>query len=235
MYRFETQVRYSEMGEDRVVYPHQIVDYFQDCSVLDSEEIGKGLDYSREHKRGWILSAWQIEISEYPVYRQHISVGTWAYSFSSMYGYRNFDICDENNRQMVKANSLWCMVDMEREMPVKVTQEDVDGYVLYPGLDMPEVSRKLKLYKEGERQDSFSVRRNDIDTNGHVNNARYIDMAEEYLPKGFLPDKLKVQYRQAAKYGDRLYPFVTELSEGYAVSLRDEEDHPYVNMEFLKG
>lgn len=235
MYRFETNVRYSEMADDLKVRPHQIINYFQDCSVLDSEEIDKGLSYTAARKRGWFLSAWQVEILEYPLFMQHISVGTWPYAFSGMYGYRNFDIQNDRQEQIVRANSLWCMVDFDTGMPVKVTEEDIRGYQLMPGIDMPEIARKLRLYKDGERRPAFQVRRNDIDTNHHVNNAAYIAMAEEYLPVDFLPDILKVQYRRAATYGQSIYPLVTPLENGFSVGLCDEAYSPYVIIEFLRA
>ncbi len=62
MYRYETDVRYSEMTKELRVAPHQILNYFQDCSILDSEVIGKGVQYLQVHKRGWMLSSWNIEI-----------------------------------------------------------------------------------------------------------------------------------------------------------------------------
>lgn len=232
MYRYETDVKYSEMTKDLVVAPHQVLNYFQDCSIMDSEMIGKGIDYLEVHKRGWMLSSWQIEILKYPRFRQHISVGTWPYDFSGIYGYRNFDICDEQGDRLVQANSIWCLVDMESGVPVKITDEDAEGYELLEGIDMTPVSRKLPFYGEGEKPTPFAVRRNDIDTNGHVNNAKYIAFAEEYLPEDFTPKQIKVQYRHAAKHGDVLYPIVTKLSDGYAISLCDALYKPYVSMEF---
>lgn len=232
MYRYETTVRYSEMTKERIVAPHQILNYFQDCSIMDSEMIHKGIEYLQVHKRGWMLSAWQIDILEYPRFRQQISVGTWPYDFSGIYGYRNFDICDMQGKRLVQANSIWCLVDMESKVPVKITDEDVEGYELMESIDMPPVSRKLSIYREGDKQEPFAVRRNDIDTNDHVNNARYIAFAEEYLPENFVTRQMKVQYRQAAKYGDAIYPLVTKIEGGYAVSLCNQEYKPYVLMEF---
>ncbi len=234
MYRYETDIKYSEVAGDCKIRPHQIINYFQDCSVLDSEAIGKGLSYMNEHKRGWLLSSWQVEILSDPVFMQNISVGTWPYNFTSMFGYRNFDICDETGRQMVRANSIWCMVDTETGTPVKLTDEDISGYDFGEPIDMPQVSRKLKFYHEGERPVPFAVRRNDIDSNGHVNNAKYVAFAEEYLPEDFHVKKFKVQYRQAAKYGAHLYPLVTKADDIYAISLCDEAYRPYVSMEFME-
>ena len=44
-------------------------------------------------------------------------------------------------------------------------------------------SRKIALPKEAKELESFPVRRYHIDTNEHVNNCQYVQMALESLPK----------------------------------------------------
>ncbi len=235
MYEYEADVRYTEVTKGLQVPLHQIIDYFQDCSIMDSEMLGKGVLYLEQHRKGWILTAWQIEILQMPEYRQHITVRTWPYDFNGIYGYRNFQICDAQGQTMVQANSLWCMMSMDTGMPLKLTPDDTQGYELRPAIDMTPVSRKLPVYPDGERMEPFAVRKNDIDTNGHVNNARYIAYAEEYVPDAFKTEHIRVQYKRAAKYGDRIYPVVSEIEQGYGVMLCDESYKPYVVIEFLTG
>ncbi len=234
MYTYQTTVRYSEAAFDTKVRPHQIINYLQDCSILDSEHIGKGVSFFDKYKRAWVISAWQIEIDEYPAFKQELTVGTWPYDFSNLYGFRNFTIQDETGKQIVRANSLWCLIDMETGGPAKITEADISGYELQEKLPMEEVSRKLKILKEGEKPEPFLVRKSDLDTNRHVNNARYIAMAEEYLPDDFLPKKFRVQYRKQAMLGDRIYPLVHEDENVYAIALCDEDYKPYVSVEFAK-
>ncbi len=234
MYTYQTTVRYSETALDSKVRPHQIINYLQDCSIMDSESIGKGVSFFDKNKRAWVISAWQIEIDEYPEFKQDITVGTWPYEFSGLYGYRNFVIKNQEGHNIVRANSLWCLVDFETGMPSRIQEEDILGYEMGEKLPMEEVGRKLKILKEGEKPEPFLVRKLDLDTNHHVNNARYIAMAEEYLPDDFVPKKFRVQYRKQAMLGNRIYPLVYEDENVYAVSLCDEEYKPYVSVEFAK-
>ena len=40
MYTFDSRIRYSEVGEDKRLTLISLVDYFQDCSTFQSEDLG---------------------------------------------------------------------------------------------------------------------------------------------------------------------------------------------------
>ena len=73
------------------------------------------------------------------------------------------------------------------------------------------------------------------DSNHHVNNGKYVLMAEEFLPEQFLVSELRVEYRKAAVLGDIMYPFVENTEEKIAVVLADKEKSPYAIIEFFGG
>ena len=62
MYSYEAIVRYSETGGYKISIMATIANYFQDCAILQSEEVGIGLDYLAGHHRAWFLVSWQIEV-----------------------------------------------------------------------------------------------------------------------------------------------------------------------------
>ena len=65
-YEIEGRVRFSEIDHRRRMTLPAIINYFQDCSIFQSEELGYGLAYLKERKKAWMLSAWQIAILRYP-------------------------------------------------------------------------------------------------------------------------------------------------------------------------
>ena len=95
-------------------------------------------------KRAWFLSSWQIEVTRFPKYQEQVTVRTWPHEFKSMYGYRNFDILDNEGRQIVRANSIWIFMDINRMCPIKPTEDDVRGYDLEAAIDMEYAPRKIK-------------------------------------------------------------------------------------------
>ena len=58
MYSFDSRVRYSEVGEDKRLSLNGIINYFQDCSTFQSEELNVGLEKLEGMHRVWVLSSW---------------------------------------------------------------------------------------------------------------------------------------------------------------------------------
>lgn len=226
-YSFDSRVRYSELGRDGRITLHAMINYLQDCSSFQSEAIGKGIGYLREHGRAWFLNSWQIQIDRYPEINEAIKISTWSYGCKSMYGYRNFAIQDGEENYLLKANSLWVWYDLEKKRPARVTEEVLHGYEAGEKLDMEYSGRKLFMPPQTEKKSPVPVSRYHIDTNGHVNNGQYVCVAQECIPENFRVSRLCAEYRKSAVYGDVFYPEMAQMEKGYAVSLNDAEEKPF--------
>ena len=90
MYTFDSRIRYSETDETGALSLLGVINYMQDCSTFQSEDIGLGVEYLEKKKRAWLLSSWRIVIDRYPVLGERIKIGTWATSSKGIYGYRDF-------------------------------------------------------------------------------------------------------------------------------------------------
>ena len=51
MYSFDSRVRYSEVDEDRKLSLTGVINYMQDCSTFQSEDLNMGIDYLAEKHR----------------------------------------------------------------------------------------------------------------------------------------------------------------------------------------
>ena len=52
-YYFDSRIRYSELDENLCLPLHGLINYFQDCSTFQSEELGIGVQYLKEKRRLW--------------------------------------------------------------------------------------------------------------------------------------------------------------------------------------
>lgn len=228
MYQFDSRVRYSETDEQGRLSLTGILNYLQDCSTFQSEDIGLGIAYLKEHHRAWWLSSWQIVIDRYPVLGEKIVMSTWPYDFKGIYGYRNFTIQDSEGRYLVRANSIWFFYDTKQMRPAKIQESDVQSYGnVQKKLDMDYAPRRIALPAEYEERDAFPVMKHHIDTNHHVNNAQYVAMARELLPDDFQIRELRVEYKKAAALGDIMVPRVSRTEDGCVVALCDETGAPH--------
>lgn len=234
MYSFESRIRYSEVDKDGRITLNAILDYFQDASFFHSEDMGVGLQFLSEQELAWVLSSWQIEIKRYPFYGEHVKISTWAYDFKGFLGYRNFTMEEPDGEVLAFANSIWTLLDLKKGRPARITPEMAEAYQLSPQFPMKCESRKIELPKDLKPGEPFPVHKYHIDTNQHVNNGRYVGMAQEYLPEDKTVRKMRAEYRKAAVYGDMIYPYTTEQEEKTIVNLADKEGNPFAIIE-LEG
>ena len=232
MYSFNSRVRYSEVDKDKKMDLYSIINYFQDCTTFQSEDIGKGLEYLEKNKRLWLMNAWQIIVKRFPTLGEEITVSTWAYDFKNMYGYRNFMIKDANNQVAAVANSIWVYMDTESYRPVKVTETEIRDYISEEKFDMEYAPRKILVPKNLTALEKFPVIRSNIDIYNHVNNGQYIKMAEEFLPTGYLIKQMRAEYRISAVLGDIIVPMVCNENDTYTVVLASTDGKPFTIIEF---
>lgn len=232
MYCFKDRIRFSEVDSNLHLTLPGILTYFQDCSVFHSESIDNGVEVMMDRGYAWILSSWLVEVSQYPKLGEEIITSTWAYGYRGFFGYRNFTMEYPDGTPIARANSNWIFADIKTGHPAKIPQDVIDAYQCDAPLDMDAAPRKIPLPKDGIAKESFHVRRSDIDSNHHVNNERYVLFAREYLPEDFAVHRLRVEYKNAAVYGDTIYPVVTGNDTVSTVTLNDQNGSAYAVVEF---
>ena len=234
MYTFQSKVRYSELDAEKKLSIAAIVDYFQDCSTFQSEALGVGIEYLESLGMLWVMSYWQIVIDRYPRLCENITVGTFPYDFKGFMGLRNFFIEDEAGEQIVRANSIWTLMDLKAGRPGRPPERMRDAYVIEERLPMDYEPRKIVLSGEGKTQLSFCVGRQHLDSNHHVNNGQYVYMAQDYLPEGFEIGQMRAEYKKSALLHDRITPVVYEEDGRTGVSLCGDDGQPYAVIEFKR-
>ena len=210
MYTFNSRVRYSETDEGGRLSVSGIINYMQDCSTFQSEDCGVGVGYLEASHKAWLLSSWQIMIDRYPRLGEKLAVGTWHCASKGIYGYRNFVLRDEDGTDVVRAESLWFLYDTDKNVPIRVQPGDTAPYgEPEPRLVLSPCPRKIPVPGDCEAGEPIVVARHHIDTNHHVNNAQYVEMAREAIPEGLVIKELRADYKKAAVLGDVLTPRVS--------------------------
>lgn len=231
MYTFKSRVRYSETDEFGRLSVTGIMNYLQDCSTFQSEDLHLGIRYLKDKNRAWWLNSWQILIDRYPCMGEPIVISTWPYGFKGIFGYRNFTIRDAEGEYLVRADSNWFFYDLEHNCPARVTEHEIRGYGEgEEKLLLPPAARKITLPEQVIKGEPIVVTRHHLDTNFHVNNAQYVEIAREYIPQSFQIRELRAEYKNAAVLGDVMMPVIGRIPEGYVVSLQSGEGKIYANI-----
>lgn len=230
MYTFDSRIRYSETDSEGKLTLGALTNYFQDCSTFQSEDIGRGLQFLKEHDLAWVLCSWQIVVDRYPKMGEKVTIGTFPYDFKAFLGYRNFFLQGEDG-YIAKANSIWSLLDVGNAKPVVVSKETAEAYHIEDRLEMEYAGRHITVAEGGRREEPILIRKHHLDTNHHVNNGQYVNMALELLPQEKQVKELRVEYKKQAFLGDILYPYVVQEGDKYGISFRTEAGAVYANVE----
>lgn len=234
MYQLNSKVRYSEADSNEQLTCAALLNYFQDSSTLHSETLGASGHSLYENKMAWILSFWQICIDDMPKLSEDIVVSTWPYDTKGLFGMRNFCMDTADGRRLASANSIWVLINTETGRPIKIPAEVGALYPDEPKLEMNYCERKIAVPSEYETKEPVRVASYFIDTNHHMNNGKYVMVAEEYLPDDFKVREIRVEYKKAAVLNDMLYPRVTVAGNEVTVVLADEKGNTYATVLFMQ-
>lgn len=238
MYQFESRVRYSETDSRGKLTPEGIMEYFEDCTTFQSEDIGLGVQYLKECQRVWVLSFVQIGINRYPSLGERIVIQTIPYDIKGFLGYRNFVLRTPEEEVLAYANTMWTYLDTSIGRPVKAPDSMAEAYGLSERYPMEYAPRKIAMPENLAAFEEIVVKPHHLDTNDHVNNVEYVRMARELTQKeGRIVRGLRVEYKQSALLGDVIHPVGAADAEGARMvfSLNNEEGKPYAVVELEYG
>lgn len=214
MYSVESRVRYSEVDENRSIRIVSLINYLQDCSCFQMEDLGVGVEHQARGHFAWVLAAIRIEIKRLPRYCEEFRTSTWCHTLNRRQAGRNFAIHDKDGELIVRADSLWTTFDIDAQRICSVPESEQAYYEGDEQLVLPAFTRKVNLQAEGFAVSPIVVAEHNIDTNRHVNNAQYVQMALDALDGADLhvaPNEVRAisaQYRAQAHLGDVVTPII---------------------------
>ncbi|MBP3793428.1 MAG: acyl-ACP thioesterase [Ruminococcus sp.] len=234
IYEMKRTVRCSQIGEDGAIRNSALVDFLQDCSLkhLDNEPVMS--PFFRETGCIMFLISRQLDIVRKPMLDENVTVRTWTYELNRLYGFRNTVIYGESGDILIKSIAGGCFIDSANMRTTKVPQEVIDRVVKEPKLeDMEYLSRKISLpHTPAKVFDPVQINRCFIDMNKHVNNARYIDITDEFLPDGVQAKRIRCEYKLPVRRDSVVIPKVYTTNGLVAVDLCSPEDKSYALVEY---
>ncbi len=236
MFKHKDIIKFSEVDQDKKLGIRGIINYFQDVSELQSESMGTGFLKLDKNRYGWIINSWQIQIKRRPTIGEVIYSATSPHKIKGIEGDRNFFILDENENVLVNANSIWSFFDRDKKTLMRVPKSELEVFKLYDPYPMEYEPRRINvrnidqsmILPDGEVKVRYSM----IDSNGHVNNERYAELACDYLRRDYKYDQLRVEYSKMALEDDVIYIRHYEDNERYVVFLQNDQGENFAICEF---
>jgi len=209
-FRMEFVVHYHEVNREEQATPITLLYYLEDAAIAHSESIGNGVAQIKAEGLAWILNRWHLQIDRYPTLGEKVIIETWPSSFERFYGRREFLIRDKTQEIIGRATSLWIFYNIVTKRPCRIHPKFGEAYGIDSLRALDDPFEPLQAIGAGPRESEqqFSVRRSDIDTNGHVNNVNYLQWMLEVVPEDIYQNhhlaSLEIQYKKETTYGSSI-------------------------------
>lgn len=204
--------------------PSAFMNLAQEAAGQHAVYLGFGYDDLIVSNTVWILSRLNIKFLDTPLWRDEITLTTWHKGLNRLFYIRDFVLTDKDGKERVKATTSWLVMNLENRRLVRDPKlVDMDGICTDDAIETPADKVQMPKDIEAEYVMDHRVSYSDVDTNGHTNNAMYMQWAMdtvEYKIASTRPVKeVTINFNHETKAGDivSLYRTSVEKEDGLHV------------------
>ena len=208
-----------EADANQLMRPTAMLDLMQEAANVNASTLGFGYDEMINSNIAWVLSRTHVKFINTPKWRQEVNLKTWHKGVSKLFYLRDFILSDKEGNPMVLATTSWLIIDMNtrrlvRNNDLALSDTAMDAIatpadkVVFPVDIEPELVRK------------HPITWSEIDTNGHVNNVKYVVWAVDAVKAEDIKERplkeLLINYDAEVMPGDvvKIFRVRQETEEG---------------------
>ncbi len=234
IYREELLLRSKDVDLHRNLRLSRLFELLQEASIRHTEQLGMGREKTLDKVILWIVGLQRAEIARMPVYDEQIVLKSWPGKTMHLFFPRYYQLETEEGEILLKASALWTLVDEQTRKVVFPEKYGVviEGEAFGQEIALPSSPRKLELTEAVPFRIPYSY----VDLNGHMNNTRYFDLAEDCIPasrEGRPLRLVQTEYASEARLDDKLQ--VRWGQDGNSFYLQGEGEKPVFRMRMEYG
>ena len=211
---FEKQfeLRYFEMNKFGEASSTAILTLLEETAADHCYAINHSLFDLEKQNIGWVLLSGIMGMDHYPGYKEKIVIRTWLSKYSTIKGFRENIIYDEQGRIIGRAKGLWVFFDIDRRRPIQIPDDIKDKWSYFNEECINhDITEKIEVIDSSDHVKEFKINRFDVDTNLHVNNIRYLQWLIESIPEeiidNFYLHSIDGRFIAEAQLGDTIMSF----------------------------
>lgn len=204
----EFEVMIHDAGPDSKARIKSLLNYMQSAADSHSKNLGTSMSFMAERNLTWVYSRFYAVIEQYPALYDKIRCETWRSELQGDFICREFIIHGDDERIGVRATSTLALIDKKSRKPVSIPELITSKleHGKERSIDFP--SKKIEHIYESDYIYRMKTRYEDIDLNGHMNNASYASLFfESVFEKMEIPMIMKtidISFRGEILYRDEL-------------------------------
>ena len=229
VYSEEILLRSKDVDMFRRLRTSELFRLLQEASIRHTELLGMGRERTLDRGILWVLLMQRAEIARMPEYDERVILKSWPGRTMHLLFPRYYSMETAAGEPLLKASAMWSLVDQKTRKVVFPEKYGVviEGVTTGDEIAMPGAVAK----RETSLERDFTVPYSFVDLNGHMNNTRYFDLAEDCVgaaAAGRLLKGVSTEYQTEARIGEMLH--LHWGAEGESFFLTGETDRPVFRM-----
>ena len=192
---------------------YSFMNFAQEIAGLHADSLGFGYDNLIKDGIAWVLSRIHVKIIRLPIWKEDITIETWHKGSDRLFGYRDFEVSDENGEKLIIATSSWLLINTETRKLHRINnimEENAGGDEIRHAIKEP--AARLVTPTEMEFARKRVVSFSDVDINNHTNNAKYIEWALDCIDleilKALTIKEFVINFNMESKVNEEISIFI---------------------------
>ena len=199
------RIAYSDTDVKQRLRLSRLFTLLQEAATDHAALLGAGREKTLDRGILWIVTLQQASVSRMPVYDESVRIVTWPGKPRHLLFPRYYRVTDAQGNALIEASSLWALMDQNTRKAVFPEQCGIAVPGMQTGLETA-LPRPPQAPASDETA-VFTVPYSYVDQNGHMNNTRYFDLAEDRMPDGLRTRALRhvcTEYSREARLDDAI-------------------------------
>ena len=201
----ELRLRSADVDVFRRLRLSVLFTLLQEASIAHTTELGMGREMTLDRGLLWIVTMQNVWIRRLPVYDESVTLTSRPGKTMHVYFPRYYSLTDDKGDVLLTASALWALIRADERRIIFPEEYGIaiDGSDTKDDPRIPRMPKMPEMQKEHTYRVPFSA----TDLNGHMNNARCLDLAQDLMSSSLRErdvTKIAVDYRAEAREGDVL-------------------------------
>lgn len=162
-----------EADANQLMRPTAMLDLMQEAANVNASTLGFGYDEMINSNTAWVLSRTHVKFINTPKWRDEVNLKTWHKGVSKLFYLRDFILSDKEGNPLVLATTSWLIIDMNTRRLVRNSDLALSDTAM-DAIAEPADKVVVPVDVEPELVRKHPITWSEIDTNGHVNNVKYV-------------------------------------------------------------
>lgn len=203
----------------------------QEAAIAHTIELGVPRQKTLDRGLLWVVTQYRARIYRLPQYDEDVRLVSWPGRTMHLFFPRYFRLEGLEGELLAEISSLWSLIEASSRRIVFPEDYEIEIPETVTGQESPLPGRVRR--EDTDHELSYSVPYSCVDLNGHMNNARYFDLAADLMPQDFqgrTPAELTAEYSGEARLSDALTLRFSGVDNTFYIS--GEKDKPVFRIKY---